>query len=51
MAHILLLGATGYIGGRLLPRLLQRGHSVRCMVRSPRKIPARDAAAAEVVAG
>jgi len=32
MASILVLGATGYVGGRLVPRLLQRGHTVRCLV-------------------
>jgi len=30
---ILLTGATGYVGGRLLPLLLERGHSVRCLTR------------------
>ena len=30
---ILLTGATGYIGGRLAPRLLSRGYAVRCLVR------------------
>ena len=30
---ILLTGVTGFVGKRMLPRLLQRGHSVRCMVR------------------
>jgi uncharacterized protein YbjT (DUF2867 family) len=30
---ILLTGATGYVGGRLLPRLLDAGHDVRCLVR------------------
>jgi uncharacterized protein YbjT (DUF2867 family) len=30
---ILLTGATGYVGGRLLPRLLDDGHDVRCLVR------------------
>jgi uncharacterized protein YbjT (DUF2867 family) len=33
-------GATGYIGGRLVPRLLEVGHRVRCYVRSPRKLAA-----------
>jgi uncharacterized protein YbjT (DUF2867 family) len=33
--HILLTGATGYIGGRLVPRLLEAGHRVRCLVRDP----------------
>lgn len=35
---ILVTGATGYIGGRLVPRLLESGHSVRCLVRSPEKL-------------
>ncbi|WP_406314175.1 SDR family oxidoreductase [Streptosporangium sp. NBC_01639] len=30
----LVTGATGYIGGRLVPELLAAGHEVRCMVRS-----------------
>jgi uncharacterized protein YbjT (DUF2867 family) len=30
---ILLTGATGYVGGALLPRLLDAGHEVRCLVR------------------
>src|SRR6476469_7172429 len=33
MARILLTGATGYVGGQLLPKLLQDGHDVRCLVR------------------
>jgi len=33
-------GATGYIGGRLVSRLLDAGHRVRCFVRSPRKLSA-----------
>jgi uncharacterized protein YbjT (DUF2867 family) len=32
---ILVTGATGYIGGRLAPELLRRGHRVRCLVRRP----------------
>ena len=31
--RILVTGATGYIGGLIVPRLLERGHSVRCLVR------------------
>jgi uncharacterized protein YbjT (DUF2867 family) len=30
---IVLTGATGYVGGELLPRLLDAGHEVRCVVR------------------
>ncbi len=40
--RIFVTGATGYIGGRLVPRLLAAGHQVRCYVRSPRKLDQRD---------
>jgi len=36
--RILVTGATGYIGGRLVPRLLDAGHEVRCMARTPAKL-------------
>ena len=32
--RVLVTGATGYIGGRLIPRLLDEGHQVRVLVRS-----------------
>jgi uncharacterized protein YbjT (DUF2867 family) len=32
---ILVTGATGYIGGRLVPRLLELGYRIRCLVRDP----------------
>ncbi|MGB7556556.1 MAG: SDR family oxidoreductase [Candidatus Korobacteraceae bacterium] len=34
-------GVTGYIGGRLAPRLLEHGYSIRCLVRSPAKVQNR----------
>ena len=34
----LVTGATGYIGGRLVPELLAAGHRVRCLVRTPSKL-------------
>lgn len=37
MTTILLTGATGYVGGALLPALLDDGHDVRCLVRNPEK--------------
>jgi uncharacterized protein YbjT (DUF2867 family) len=30
---ILVAGATGYVGGKLVPRLLQAGYRVRCLMR------------------
>ncbi|WLQ62560.1 MULTISPECIES: SDR family oxidoreductase [Streptomyces] len=48
----LVTGATGYIGGRLVPELLEAGHRVRCLARTPEKL--RDypwAGEAEVVQG
>jgi len=39
--HVLVLGATGYVGGRLVPELLAAGHTVRCAVRMPAKLAAR----------
>jgi uncharacterized protein YbjT (DUF2867 family) len=45
-------GASGYVGGRLVPRLLESGHQVRCCVRRPEALPAgRWQGAVEVVAG
>jgi uncharacterized protein YbjT (DUF2867 family) len=38
---ILVTGATGYIGGRLIPALLEAGYHVRCMARSLEKLKAR----------
>ena len=38
-------GATGYVGGRLVPELLAAGHEVRCLARTPAKldgVPWRD---------
>jgi len=38
---VLVTGATGYIGGRLVARLLAAGYRVRCLAREPRKLEAR----------
>ena len=35
---VMVTGATGYIGGRLVPKLLEAGHTVKVLVRSPDKI-------------
>ncbi|MBI4800795.1 MAG: NAD(P)H-binding protein, partial [Desulfarculus sp.] len=38
---ILLTGATGYVGGRLAPRLLEAGYRVRAIARSLGKLACR----------
>ncbi len=38
---ILVTGASGYVGGRLVPRLLALGHEVSCFVRDPSHISGR----------
>jgi uncharacterized protein YbjT (DUF2867 family) len=49
---VLVTGATGYIGGRLVPRLLETGHDVRVMVRDPARIAGRPwASSVEVARG
>ncbi len=37
-APVLVTGATGYIGGRLIPRLLEAGVPLRCLVRDPDRL-------------
>ncbi|MCK9450832.1 MAG: SDR family oxidoreductase [Bacteroidales bacterium] len=36
---VLLTGSTGYIGRRLLPELIQKGHEVVCCVRDKSRVP------------
>ena len=38
---IAIAGVSGYIGGRLAPRLLKHGYAIRCLVRSPAKVQNR----------
>jgi len=38
---ILVTGATGYVGGRLVPRLLEVGYRVRCLVRDRNRLQGR----------
>lgn len=38
---ILVTGATGYVGGRLVPRLIDEGYSVRVLVRDPGRLQGR----------
>ena len=48
----LVTGATGYVGGRLVPRLLDAGFRVRVLARHPERVRDRPwAADVEVVVG
>jgi uncharacterized protein YbjT (DUF2867 family) len=49
--HILLTGATGYVGGVLLRELESRGHVVRCLARRPGKLDGLTGPTTEVIAG
>lgn len=49
--RVLLTGATGYIGGRLLKRLERQGYHVRCLARRPEALRRDADAPTEVVAG
>ena len=49
----LLTGATGYIGGRLMRRLLDEGRDVRALARDPARLEGRgvEAVAGDVISG
>lgn len=49
--RVLLTGATGYIGGRLLTRLEHDGVLVRCLARKPGGLRSRVAESTEIVQG
>ncbi|MEX1178839.1 MAG: NmrA family NAD(P)-binding protein [Nitriliruptor sp.] len=48
---LLVTGATGYVGGQLVPRLLADGHTVRCLVRDPARLTAPWRDQVQVVTG
>ena len=39
--RVLVTGVTGYVGGLLVPRLLQAGYPVRVMARDPQRLQGR----------
>ncbi len=48
---VLIAGATGYVGGELLKKLLDAGYTVRCLARRPEALRAKAFSGLEVVAG
>ena len=49
--RVLLTGATGYVGGRLLKKLEARGVATRCLARRPEHLQSKIGPGVEVVAG
>lgn len=49
MSRILILGATGFVGGHLARMLVANGHQVRCLVRTPSRATGLDGC--EIVQG
>jgi uncharacterized protein YbjT (DUF2867 family) len=49
--RILVAGASGYVGGRLVPELVRLGHAVRCVARRPEYLAPRVGPGVEVVQG
>ncbi len=48
---VLVTGASGYVGGRLVPALEERGERVRCLARNPQYLAGRFCSSTEIVAG
>ena len=42
LKRVLVTGATGYIGGHLMPRLLEEGDQARAFVRNPQRLEKYD---------
>ena len=49
--RILVTGATGYVGGRLVPELIKEGYYIRCLARNPEKVKGRNWKNIDVVKG
>lgn len=48
---VLVTGASGYVGGRLVPALEAKGERVRCLARTPEYLKGRFSPATEIVRG
>jgi len=47
--RILVTGATGYVGSKLVPKLIEAGHEVTCMVRNRSRVSEQGLAGARLV--
>ncbi len=50
-AIVLLTGASGYVGGRLIPLLEQQPVMLRCLARSPEKLRSRVRESTQIIRG
>jgi len=41
VSNILITGATGYVGGRLVPKLLKKGYKIKLLARNPERLKDR----------
>lgn len=49
--RVLVTGATGYIGARLVPRLLAKGYQLRCVARNPSRLEGHRWPGVDIVRG
>jgi uncharacterized protein YbjT (DUF2867 family) len=48
---VMVVGATGYVGARLVPLLIKEGHNVSCVVRNPEKLLHKNWHNVEIIKG